>query len=120
MKKIFCILLAAGFAATFSSCWKEDIPQAGAARHQVENLTAEAGDGEVTLSWGLPEGWEATDFLISYTDTQLQVIKHYSGGATRYTVGELENDVQYTFSVQAVYGTLISQAVTVKQQPKAE
>lgn len=120
MKKILCLLLAAAFAALFSSCWKEEIPAAGAPRHQVENLKAVPGDGTVTLSWSLPDGWEATDFLIFYADEQLQTVKHYTGGAMQYTVGELANGHAYTFNVQAVYGGLVSQAVTVDAKPAAK
>lgn len=120
MKKIICLLLAAGFAASLCSCWKEEIPASGAPRHQIQNLKAVPGDGSVTLSWTLPEGWEATDFLVFYTDEKLQEVKLYTGGATQYTVGELVNGHTYTFNVQAVYGNLVSHAVTVDVKPAAK
>ena len=40
MKKLIHICILSGLAALAASCWTEDIPEAGAARHQVEALTA--------------------------------------------------------------------------------
>lgn len=119
MKKIICILLSLLFAATFGSCWKEEIPRAGAPRPQIVDLIAQAGDGTVQLSWSAPQGAEPTDYLVFYTDDMLQVVKHYTRGAAEYTVDGLTNNVQYTFSVQAIYGTLISNPVAVDAKPQA-
>lgn len=119
MKKILCILLSAAFAATLGSCWKEEIPRAGAPRPQIVDLKAETGDGSVKLSWSTPEGAEPTDFLIFYTNDMLQMVKCYTDGTMQYTVDKLTNGVQYTFSVQALYGTLISNAVSIDAKPRA-
>ena len=56
MKKIINLLLALVLTANLAACWTEDIPEAGAARHQVTGLTATPGDEEVLLSWSMPEG----------------------------------------------------------------
>ena len=50
MKKIINLLLISFIAAGLTACWSEDIPEAGAARHQVTDLTATTGDEEVLLS----------------------------------------------------------------------
>ena len=61
MKKIVIDLLLTSFiAAGLTACWSEDIPEAGAARRQVTDLTATPGDEEVQLAWSLPEGWNPT------------------------------------------------------------
>ena len=57
MKKLlFSILAVAGLSLSVTSCWKENIPEAGAARHQVTELKAVPGDEEAQLSWTMPEG----------------------------------------------------------------
>ena len=51
MKKLlFIILAAAGLSLSATSCWKENLPEAGAARHQVTDLKAVPGDEEAQLT----------------------------------------------------------------------
>ena len=111
MKKIINLLLISFIAAGLTACWSEDIPEAGAARHQVTDLTATPGDEEVLLSWSLPEGWNPTDFIVYYTDADSETVTLRTGGEMNCTVGGLVNDTQYTFYVQAVYGKLVSNYV---------
>ena len=87
------------------------------ARHQIENLTCVADDEEVTLSWSVPEGWEPTDYLITYNDAQSVGQKIYTEGATTYTITGLVNNFDYIFNVQAVYGKAIAKMVSVKAKP---
>lgn len=117
MKKIINLLLISFIAAGLTACWSEDIPEAGAARHQVTDLTATPGDEEVLLAWSLPEGWNPTDFIVYYTDTDSETVTLRTGGEMNYTVGGLVNGTQYTFYVQAVYGKLVSNYVTVLGKP---
>lgn len=117
MKKLIHICILSGFAALAASCWTEDIPEAGAARHQVEALTATPGDEEVTLAWEIPDGWNPTDYIVFYTDEESQTVTLRTGGANRYVVDKLTNGISYNFNVQAVYGKLISNAVTVAGRP---
>lgn len=117
MKKLIHICILSGFAALSASCWTEDIPEAGAARHQVEALTATPGDEEVTLAWEIPDGWDPTDYIVFYTDEESQTVTLRTGGANRYVVDKLTNGISYNFNVQAVYGKLISNAVTVAGRP---
>ena len=86
-------------------------------RHQIENLTAVAGDEEVTLSWSIPEGWEPTDYMITYSDDASQKQTILTGGATTYTITGLVNDFSYTFNVQAIYGKAISNMVKKSSKP---
>ena len=116
MKKLIHICILSGLAALAASCWTEDIPEAGAARHQVEALTATPGDEEVTLAWEIPDGWNPTDYIVFYTDEESQTVTLRTG-ASRYVVDKLTNGISYNFNVQAVYGKLISNAVTVAGRP---
>ena len=117
MKKLIHICILSGLAALAASCWTEDIPEAGAARHQVEALTATPGDEEVTLAWEIPDGWNPTDYIVFYTDEESQTVTLRTGGASPDVVDKLTNGISYNFNVQAVYGKLISNAVTVAGRP---
>ncbi|WP_289303849.1 PQQ-binding-like beta-propeller repeat protein, partial [Alistipes finegoldii] len=119
MKNLIHICILSGLAALAASCWTEDIPEAGAARHQVEALTATPGDEEVTLAWEIPDGWNPTDYIVFYTDEESQTVTLRTGGASRYVVDKLTNGISYNFNVQAVYGKLISNAVTVAGRPSS-
>lgn len=115
MKKILYTILAAGLCLTVSSCFPENLPEAGEPRHQVTELKGVPGDEEASLSWSVPEGWNPTDYLITYTTDSEQ--KVYTGGANEYNVTGLENDKSYVFSVQAIYGELYSNPVEVSVKP---
>ena len=117
MKKIINLLLISLLCTGLTACWSEDIPEAGAARHQVTDLTATPGDEEVQLAWSLPEGWNPTDFIDYYTDADSETVTLRTGGEMNCTVGGLVNDTQYTFYVQAVYGKLVSNYVTAVGRP---
>ena len=100
-----------------SSCWKENLPEKGVDRHQVESLVATPGDEEVVLSWTMPEGWNPTDFLITFNDEASAGVEIYTNGATTYTVTGLQNEFEYAFSVQAIYGDAVSGKVSVAGKP---
>lgn len=117
MKKLFNIIAFFCILASVSSCWKENLIEAGASRHQVQELVAVAGDEEVTLSWSIPEGWEPTDYLITYTDAEGKAQSIYTQGATTYTVTGLVNGFEYTFNVQAIYGDLVSGVIFKAVKP---
>ena len=115
MKKLlFIILTAAGLSLSVTSCWKENLPEAGAARHQVTDLKAVPGDEEAQLSWSMPEGWNPTEYIITYTDGDKITLKT---SEQSYLVTGLTNDNTYKFEVQAVYGDLISGAVSAAAKP---
>ena len=114
MKRILYCIVAAAACLAVSSCWREDIPETGGPRHQVTDLKAVPGDEEVQLSWSVPEGWNPTEYIISYTQGSEQTIRT---DAQSYTVTELSNGDDYTFSVQAVYGNLISNPVEASARP---
>lgn len=115
MKKLlFIILTAAGLSLSVTSCWKENLPEAGVARHQVTDLKAVPGDEEAQLSWSMPEGWNPTEYIITYTDGDKITLKT---SEKNYQVTGLTNDNTYKFEVQAVYGDLISGAVSAAAKP---
>lgn len=117
MKKIINLLLISFIASCLTACWSEDIPETGAARHQVTDLVATPGDEEVQLAWTMPEGWNPTDFIVYYTNAESETITLRTDGMTSYTVDGLANGTQYTFYVQAVYGKLVSNYVTAVCKP---
>ena len=117
MKKIINLLLISFIASCLTACWSEDIPETGAARHQVTDLVATPGDEEVQLAWTMPEGWNPTDFIVYYTNAESETITLHTDGMTSYTVDGLANGTQYTFYVQAVYGKLVSNYVTAVCKP---
>lgn len=117
MKKIIELLLTLLAAAGLTSCWSEEIPETGAARHQVTGLTATPGDEEVLLAWSVPEGWNPTDFIVYFTNADSETVTRRTGGPMTCTIGGLTNGTQYTFYVQAVYGKLVSNYVTAVCKP---
>lgn len=119
MKKYIAIItLAILSTGLFSSCWKEDIPEAGAARHIVENLTTTPGDEEVVLSWTMPEGFNPDSYIIFYNDVEQNTVKLTAECPDMtYTVTELVNEFTYNFNVQAVYGTRVSNPVLKSCKP---
>lgn len=115
MKKLlFSILAVAGISLSVTSCWDENIPEAGAARHQVTDLKAVPGDEEAQLSWSMPEGWNPTEYLITYTDGDKISLRTTEKS---YSITGLTNGETYTFEVQAVYGDLISGAASAAAKP---
>ena len=111
-RNILYILAVVGMCFGAASCVPEDIVNdTDIARHQITNLEAVAGDEEVTLSWSVPEGWEPTDYKITYSDNASVTQTILTGGAPTYTVTGLVNDFNYTFSVQAIYGKAVSNMV---------
>ncbi len=118
MKKILYLISILGVCLGMASCMPEDIiSDADSPRHQIENLKAVVGDEEVTLSWSVPEGWEPTDYLITYNDDAAVKQRVLSNGATSIKIENLVNDFGYTFNVQAVYNKLISNIVYVNAKP---
>lgn len=115
MKKLlFSILAVAGISLSATSCWDENIPEAGSARHQVTDLKAVPGDEEAQLSWSMPEGWNPTEYFITYTDGDKISLRT---SEKSYLITGLTNGETYTFEVQAVYGDLISGAVSAAAKP---
>ncbi len=115
MKKLLYSILAIGSCIAVSSCWQEDIPEAGAARHQVTELKGVAGDEEAQLTWTMPENWNPTDYIVTYTTDSEQTFT--TGGKQEFTATGLTNGTNYVFKVQAKYGNLISNAVSVSVKP---
>lgn len=117
-RNILYILAVIGMCFGAASCIPEEIiNDTDVARHQIENLTCIADDEEVTLSWSVPEGWEPTDFLITYNDAAQVAQKIFTDGATTYTITGLVNDFSYTFHVQAIYGNAFSNRVNKQATP---
>lgn len=111
-RNILYILAVVGMCFGAASCVPEElVNDTDVARHQITNLTCAADDEEVTLSWSVPEGWEPTDYLITYSDAAQVAQKIFTDGATSYTITGLQNGYSYTFYVQAIYGNAFSNRV---------
>lgn len=116
------ILAAAAVILLSASCWREEIKDLELGsdlqlRHVVTNLQAVAGDGEVTLSWGIPEGWNPSKFIIAYTNPD-QTSVRVETTQTSQLVGDLQNGYKYSFSVQALYGEgILSGVKSVEATP---
>lgn len=119
MKKLINIMLSAIMLAGLTGCWDDEVVDAGAARPQVENLKAVPGDEEAVITWSMPQGWNPTDFIISYKTPESENVSFRTGKLSEYTytIGSLVNDYQYSLDIQAVYGDLISGAVTAIAKP---
>lgn len=119
MKRLINILMLTGMLVGFTGCWDDEVVEAGAPRPQVENLKAVPGDEEAIVTWTMPDGWNPTDFIISYKTPESETVSYRTGklGEYTYTIGSLVNDYQYSFDIQAVYGDLISGAVTAIAKP---
>ncbi len=90
----------------------------------VTNLTASAGDGQVTLSWGLPT--DATNYAgvkiaVKNGTTPVKEVFVEDAQKTSEIVTQLENGVDYTFEVYAMNAgkTEFSEAVSVNATPAA-
>jgi outer membrane protein assembly factor BamB len=117
-KSLLYIFASLGLCAGISSCVPEEIiNDTDVARHQITDLTCAADDEEVTLTWSVPEGWEPTDYLITYNDAAAVAQRVLTEGKQQCTITGLQNDFEYTFNVQAVYGKAISNMVGVKGKP---
>ncbi len=83
----------------------------------VTNLTAEIGDTEVTLSWDAPVDASPTDYIVYYDNTSGVTQSVHSYGEQTCIVDNLINFNEYTFSVQALYGSHLSNLVQVSATP---
>ena len=110
--------MSAILCLSITSCVKEQIiNDTDTPRHQIQDLKVLAGDEEVTLSWTVPEGWEPTDYKITYSDDASVTQTLFTDGKTMCTITGLVNDFPYTFNVQAVYGKAISNVVKGTGKP---
>jgi outer membrane protein assembly factor BamB len=118
MKKLIYIFAALCLGMGITSCMPETlINDTDTPRHQIENLKAVVGDEEVTLSWTVPQGWEPTDYQITYNDADAVKQTILTGGKTTYTVMNLVNGHDYAFNVQAIYDKAISNIVDITAKP---
>lgn len=102
-----------------TSCWQEPEYAADYERHIISNLTQTPGDEEVTLAWEMAEGFSPVEYQVSYNDENGNTVQLRTGSsACTYLVENLKNDVNYVFSVQAVYkGDALSGIVKVTSTP---
>ena len=92
-------------ALVFSGCGQseEDNPKENGKPSAVMNLTATAGDGQVSLTWNIPSnngGSEITGYEVTMDNWAKKVTKTASEKSHTYT--GLTNDKEYTFKVRAI------------------
>lgn len=101
MKKLSYIFICASILI-LTSCNGENLPFANWFCDEISELTAVAGDSQVTLTWAPDADTPAEGYCIIYNpngDTifvESEVLNH--------TITGLTNGTKYTFSVQADYG----------------
>lgn len=111
--KNYINLVVTLLAVSAVACNSVELPEADYDRAIVKNLSAEAGDETVTLSWEDYDNFTPDSFIITWGDNGKAESSEHS-----YTITDLENGTKYSFSVQAVYnGSKISGETTVDCTP---
>lgn len=112
---LICMLLV-----IVSAC-EDKLPEASWDLFEVKNLTASALDASVRLSWTTTERTAPDGYYVSWISSSTTA----TGGnlaignpeETSVTVDGLVNKVEYTFSIQAVYGDRRSGKISAKATP---
>lgn len=121
MKKIF--LLTALVALFTTACNNNDLPEANFSLFQAENLTAESGDGSVSLSWTLQSGKPAPiDQIVSWTtnnDAAEDGEMIVDASTTSVVINNLVNESTYTFYVQTRYPEGLALKISASCTPKS-
>lgn len=121
MKKTILSALAVGILSFgLSSCNDENVPGAGDPRLQLKEVKATPGDEEIELSWVKAENSSPTDYLIKFVSAGGQTVSINAGNVSKHLVTDLVNGHRYEFTVQAVYGKLLSSPVSVVSAPVTE
>lgn len=108
------ILYAALIVLIVWGCSKDNLPRANFEMYKTGLVSAIPGDGEVLLTWDGSEEKQATEYAVSWTPNDSTV--YVKEETVRIT--ELQNGVEYMFSVQSVYGDQGRSAPnTVKAKP---
>lgn len=116
------IILAAA-AALAAGCAPEDLKEANFDLFQAEGIKVIAGDGSATVTWTKQEGKpDPAEYIVRWTPDSEEL----EGGSAnvgpdtfKYTVGDLVNDCQYTFGVQASYEKGLAMEITATATPKS-
>ena len=123
MKQIKTILLLFVCALLATACGDEFSFSSAFDRYQVDNITAESGDGEVYLSWKAQDGKPAPDeYYITWTSSINGVEggeTTVAGNVTETTITGLENGVFYSFAVQARNSSGLSNKMIANCTPKS-
>ncbi len=80
-------------------------------------LTAEAGDGQVTLGWSDPVNSNISGYELSIDGGAFAAIGGSGAGTTGHTETGLSNGTSYTFGVRAVNGAAATVTATPKTSP---
>ena len=115
------IFAAAAVVLSFASCWNEEIDDIAKGkdlklRHEISDLKAVPGDTEVQLSWTMEEGWNPTQYVITYTNPDQSAGKIETKDLS-CLVTDLTNGHNYTFNVQAQYDDVLSGIQSVNAKP---
>ena len=115
------IFAAAALILASVSCWNEEMDDLAMGkdlklRHQVSDLKAVPGDTEVQLSWTMEEGWNPTQYVITYTNPDQSAGKIETRDQSCLVTG-LQNGYNYTFNVQAQYDDVFSGVQAVSAKP---
>ena len=88
-----------------------------ATKPAAPSVTATAGDGQVTVSWTVPDngGAAVTQYQV-WVDSETPIT--LDAATTSYTFTGLDNDTEYTFQVKAINSVGAGDAGSAKATPK--
>jgi outer membrane protein assembly factor BamB len=98
------------------SCQNDDLPKANFDLDAVSVFTGTVGHEKIDLNWEAPANKTPQEYVLKVTPGYLEVTLDNS--ITNYEVKELNNGVNYSFNLQAIYGPKeISGTTQVKLTP---
>lgn len=119
MKKIIYSLLFV-ITVVCVAC-DEELPRASFDLYEIKELTATAGDMNVSLAWEAYVDARPNEYLISWTSGSTGVEggeMTVDAGTSIASINDLVNDVAYTFSVQPRYTGGLASKVSATCTPK--
>ncbi|OHD17825.1 MAG: hypothetical protein A2086_12550 [Spirochaetes bacterium GWD1_27_9] len=92
---VFFVIFLISFVGCDSLLKTDLLPPA-----EVTDLTANAGNKEVTLTWIDPIDTDLTEIIVTYSINSFKKTAIVLAGVGTYTIKDLTNDAQYLFKVQ--------------------
>lgn len=104
--KIIYYSIVIALLAMFSACNDEDIPTAEFNRYEVSSMDVVPGDMKAKVTWEAVTEGSPIGYCVLWVPDNLNLSSGemvVDKDVTSYIIPDLENDVKYTISVQAVF-----------------